>query len=259
MNSASPPAIGIERGLDRAIAGEVLGRHRLLEPGDVERLDPAAEADRRGRIVGVVGVDHDGHLVADRAAHRLAQPHILVDPEAELELDRGKPLGDALVRLLDQIGERIAAALPIKAGGIGLDARAQRPAQQPMHRQPEMAGLQIPQRDVDRAQGLDREALLAVVAQPVVEALPDRLGRQRVGADQERLVEFDDRRGQARRAERLAPAAVAVLADDLDEARAAPLVPRLRIGERLGQRRFEDINLDVADFHFEYPRAEFNE
>ena len=154
------------------------------------------------------------------------------------------------MRLLDQIRERVSAALPVEAGGIGLDAGAQRPAQEPVHRQPEMAALQIPQRDVDRAQGLDREAFLAMVAQPVVERFPDRLGRQRIGANEERLVEFDDRRSQPRRPERLAPAAVAILADDLDEARAAPLVPCLRIGERLGQRRLEDISLDVANFHF---------
>src|SRR6266478_9770835 len=40
----------LERGLDRAVSGEVFGRHRLFEPGNVERLDPPAEMDRRGCI-----------------------------------------------------------------------------------------------------------------------------------------------------------------------------------------------------------------
>src|SRR5204862_3705125 len=99
----------------------------------------------------------------------------------------------------------------------------------------EMAALQIPESDVDRAQRFDRQTFLAMVAQPVVEALPDRLGRQRIGAEEQRLVVFDDRCCQSRRAERLAPAARAVLADDLDETRPAALVPCLRIGKRLGQ------------------------
>src|SRR5512146_2909357 len=104
-----------------------------------------------------------------------------------------------------------------------------------------MTRLQIPQRDVDRAKGLDREPLLAVVAKPVVEVFPDRLGSELVGANQQRLVEFDNGCGEARRTERLAPPARPVLANDLDKAGTAPLVPRLRIGERLSERSFEDI------------------
>src|SRR5580704_18727092 len=88
-----------------------------------------------------------------------------------------------------------------------------------------------------------------MVAQAVVERLPVPLRGERVLADQQRFVIFDDGRGQPRWAERLAPAAIAVLADDLDEAGAAPFVPRLRIGERLGERCIEHVYLDVANFH----------
>ena len=170
-------------------------------------------------------------------------------PKPSLSLIAGKAFGDAPVRLFHQIGERVAAAFPIEPGGVSLDPVAQRAADQPRYRYPEMAALQIPQRDVDRGQRLDRQPLLPVVAQPVVEVLPVALGGERVLADQQRLVVFDDRRGQPRGAERFAPAAVAVLADNLDQARAAPLVPGLRVGERLGQRGVEDIDLDVADLH----------
>ena len=88
-----------------------------------------------------------------------------------------------------------------------------------------MPALQIPQRDVDRAQRFDRQALLAVVAQPVIEGLPVPLGGKRILPDQQRLVELDDRSGQPSRTESLAPAAVAVFSDDLDKAGAAPFVP----------------------------------
>src|SRR3954453_8976116 len=111
-----------------------------------------------------------------------------------------------------------------------------------------MAALQIPERDIDRAQGFDRQAFLAMVAQPVVQIRPMPLGSKRVLADQQLLVVFDDWRSQPGRAEGFAPAAVAILADDLDQTGLAPLVPGLRVGERLGQRGFEYIGFDVADF-----------
>src|SRR3954449_11604566 len=168
-------------------------------------------------------------------------------PKPSFSLMPVKSFADALMRLLDQIGERVAAPLTIEASGIGLAPVAQRAADQAMHRQAEMPALQIPQRDVDCAQRFDREALLAVVAQPIIEALPMPLGGERILPNQQRLVELYDRSGQPRRAERLAPAAVAVLSDDLDKAGAAPFVPGLRIGEGLGQRCFENVDPDVPD------------
>jgi hypothetical protein len=57
----------------------------------------------------------------------------------------------------------------------------------------------------------------------------------------------------APRAERLAPAAVAVLADDFHQQRAASLVPRLGIGERLGERGFEHVGADFGDLHCVVP------
>ncbi len=188
---AEPGELGLAAGdrhgenpLDLAIAGKVFRRHRLLEPGDVEILDPPAEPDRRGGVVGVIGIDHDADAVADRAAHRPAQRHVLLDAEAQLQLDRPEPLGDALVRLVDEIGQRIAVALAVEPGGVGLDPVAQAAPQQDVHRHAEMPPLEVPQRDVDGRQRFDRQPLLAVIAQPVVEGLPMPFGGERIVADQ---------------------------------------------------------------------------
>jgi len=50
----------------------------------------------------MIGVDHDRDPVADRPADRAAQTNVLVEAEAELQLDPGKALGDAPMRLLDR-------------------------------------------------------------------------------------------------------------------------------------------------------------
>src|SRR5271163_1266406 len=77
--------------------------------------------------------------------------------------------------------------LSVKSGRIGLDAAAHRAAHQTVHRQAVMPALQIPQRDVDRAQRLDRKSLLAVIAAGCTDfAL--QLGCERVRTDQEWLV-----------------------------------------------------------------------
>ena len=105
-----------------------------------------------GRVVGVVGVDHDARCRSPIARRTVSHSRdIVVEAKAELQFDAGEALGDALARLLDQIGERVAAALAVEPGRVGLDPVAQRPAEQPRHRHAEMPALQIPQRDVDRA------------------------------------------------------------------------------------------------------------
>ena len=151
-------------GLHLPITAEILRRYRLFEPADVELFNPPAELDRGSSVIGMVGVDHDPDPIADRFAHRFAQTYIFVDAEAELQLDCREPSRDALLRFGQQVVHRVAVALAIKAGGLGLDPLAQWPAEEPVDWQAEMAALQIPKRNVDSAQRLDRQALLAMIA-----------------------------------------------------------------------------------------------
>ena len=58
-----------ERGLAPPGTRQVLRRHRLLEPADVQLLDPPAEPDRGHRVVGVVRVHHQADVRPDRRPH----------------------------------------------------------------------------------------------------------------------------------------------------------------------------------------------
>ena len=46
--------------------------------------------NRRGRVASVIGIDHDYHGFANSLPDRPAKPKVLVEAEAELELDRLK-------------------------------------------------------------------------------------------------------------------------------------------------------------------------
>ena len=92
--SFSPPAIGVASARRTSrVAFQVLLHDRLLVPAQppAHVLEAAAEADRFGDAVGVVGVDHRFVLaggLADRAHHG----EIIVDAEAELHLIGGESL-----------------------------------------------------------------------------------------------------------------------------------------------------------------------
>jgi uncharacterized protein involved in type VI secretion and phage assembly len=76
-------------------------------------------------------------------------------------------------------------------GGVRPDPGAQRPAHQAVRGDAEVLALEVPQRAVDPRERLDGQALLAVVAERGVQPLPDRLGRERIHTDQERLHRLD--------------------------------------------------------------------
>ena len=173
-----------KRGFHRPVSRHILGRHRLLEPSDVVRLDHPAETDRGDGVVGMVGIDHQSDIGPDRLPHRARHRGILLDAEADLELHRLKSVRDIAGRLLGEIPQRIAGFAPVETGRIGLHLGAQRAAEQAVHGHAKMLSLDIPQRDVDAAQPLDDDAFLPVIAEPGIDHLPQKFGPQRILADQ---------------------------------------------------------------------------
>ena len=170
-------------------------------------------------------------------------------PKPIFSLTALKPSAHMALHLLDDVVERIAAAAPIGAGCVGVDGGARRPAEQHRRRHAEMAALEIPQRDVDAADGRDDDALLPVVAEVVVEIHPDHVGGARVAADQAALQGRDDGRVDARRPVAFAPAGGAVVGADLDDAARPHRGRGERPPERLRQRRFEHMRCDIGDLH----------
>jgi hypothetical protein len=75
------------------------------------------DLDRGGRIVGMIGVDHNRHRVTDGSADRLAKLDVLVYAKAEFELDCFKAHLGALLGLFDQIRCWIPIALAVEPRG----------------------------------------------------------------------------------------------------------------------------------------------
>ena len=67
----------LERGGDAAVAGEVLGDDRLLEPVGIELVDAVAGLDGGVGVPAHIDVDHDLYAAAHRLAHRLDVLHVL--------------------------------------------------------------------------------------------------------------------------------------------------------------------------------------
>jgi len=233
----------------------VFRRHRFLEPADIEIGDRPAIGDRSHAVIGMVRVDHQADALADLRAHRTGRRHVVAQAEPDLQLHGGKSLRGIARRLLAQIGLVVRALAAIEPGRIGGDRHADRPAHQRMDGLPERPAGEVPQRDVDPAERLDGEALLAVIAEAGVEIFPDRLAGARVASREQLAVEPHDRRIQPRRPVDLAEAADAVLRNDLHDERPALVVPGAGIGEGRGELRAQDMCHDGSDLHRD-PRLE---
>jgi len=85
----------------------------------------------------------------------------------------------------------------------------------------EVLAFDVPQRDVETAQGTKREAPLPLITKLIVKMHPDQLAGERVLAEEVRAEGGDDGGVEAGRTEALAPANRAILANHLDHAAGA--------------------------------------
>src|SRR5258708_37089881 len=106
------------------MAGEILGRHRLLEPVDVVVLELAAHLDGDIGAPAHIDVDQDLDLGAERLAHApdIDEVGMTVMDMRDLHLDRGEALGDVAPRLLDHA---VAAEAAPAAAAVDRDLRAE--------------------------------------------------------------------------------------------------------------------------------------
>ena len=104
------------------VAGDVVGRQRLLEPGDAELGIGRRTAQGLGQGEALVGVDHDLEAVADGLAHG-AQPRQVLAEVRLADLDLGALEAGRLrrQRLAHQlVGRQVQ---PAAFGGVDRDAR----------------------------------------------------------------------------------------------------------------------------------------
>ena len=89
---------------------EIVGNHRLLEPADIQRCNPAAKFDRLDGVKAVVCIQHQAGRRPDRLANGADEPLVLVHVKTDLEFDSRKPLFDVALNLAHDVIERIARA-----------------------------------------------------------------------------------------------------------------------------------------------------
>ena len=177
------------------MAGDIVCRHRLLEPVEVHRLQRAAEPERVPDIEALVCVRHQPDVGADRLANRLGALHILLPARlAEPHLHGAEALFEKAFRLGDQLVLR--AREPEAAAVIGRNGVAAG-AEQTVDRLAERLAACIPERHVERRDREQRHALVADEVHLGPELVPDALDPVRVLAD-ERAAEHGDHRLQRR-------------------------------------------------------------
>ena len=177
----------------------VVGGERVLEPVVAEVLDRLADLEAFGVGIGPRGVEHQRHAVADRFPDGRAG--------LDVEVDRGR--GSLQPRAARRVQLVALPALCLPVGGflgvlgrglvvgggeVGGDAVAAG-AEQAVDRQAGGLPRDVPERDVDRADGMRRQVVDEVLQPPPVPA-----DVERVFAEQPGLDDGDDLLGDLRRA-----------------------------------------------------------
>ncbi len=177
-------------GLEREQRADVVVLHRLLEERERVRLERAREARGVEAVEAAVRVDVQIDLEPDRVAHRahaarvlgdhfLERPRLVAPGERVLPDHHLQPRMPATHPPFRRRGKLVAAVGAEAEGGVHGHARARRAEEAP-HRLPELLALEVPERDVERGDGVARVAGLPARRQQPVQPLPDALVRERV-------------------------------------------------------------------------------
>ena len=248
-----------ERARSRASSAGIAGRQGLLGVLDAEVAEALQHAQRERGRPGRIRVDADARAVSHRGAHGAHARLVDVRREADLEVHRPEAALDPGQRVLGHL-------LGVAGDEIGVEGRAVAPrsAPEPVQRLARDAADDVPERGVDTRER-PRDALRAEVrhAGLGVEAAPDDVGLERIGADDEVLDARDQRPRDVGlpgpHDRRLADAGHAFVGLDLHEhglqrGRAVPAAPPARlVGTVL--RDGDDRLADLGDPHRAAPEA----
>ena len=249
------------------LAGMIVRRHRLLEPGDIVRLELPGELDGGRDLERAVRVDHQLDAGPEPTAGRLHPAHALGDREPVVADHAHLGGGETLGRVARKLRLGLVAGRPA-AAGIAPHRAAHR-TKRLVERNAERLRLHVPHRDVDAGNRLHDDAAASAfiglrhptlerrrAARAVVHLLVDALGEHRLLADDLRreLVRDDgrdDRRAPERRTDAREPAVGLdtnerrIALDLRSEVGAVPLL--LRHGRRHGNGGYS------GDFHGPVP------
>ncbi len=249
---------------DRRVAGErgmradIVIPERLLEPEDVERLRPGAEALAGRQVPFAVAVDGERNMRADGVAHRLEPANV----------DAGIGMADLDLYAVEAVAfDRLAAPLdelvlrdrePADIGVVGLQPRLAGAAEPVPERHAGLLRLEIPERDIHRG---ERELGDAGATDPLQRRMagelePEPVALRGILAEQQRRVAIADAGGDQPVGGQIGMGAGETIAlqpllrDDLGADHAPMADPMRRIGDRpAGDGDMQDEGFDSGDAH----------
>jgi len=145
-----------------------------------DRRDGTAQRDSVDGVIAVVRVEHQSCLRANGLANGTNERDVFLEPETNLELHRAKAFAHIPCHFLRDVRQRIARIAAVGAGRVGCNGRAQRAAHELMNWGPEPFALDVPERNVHAAECGHHEPFLPLVAEVIVEELPDLFSRQSI-------------------------------------------------------------------------------
>ena len=242
-----------QRALHLQIALHISGVDRLLEPEDVECNQLTPDTHRGRGVVGLIGVHHQEDIRTNRLADGGHTAHVLCQGKsADLRLHARKAqlhvhagLVQQPLRIRPAVGGcRDALFRIVEAGRVDGDALPHASAEERRDRQPACFSSDVPQRDVDRADGAaaDPDGVVAIVER-LEHPLPQPVALHRVRAQQQGRKPLVDQ-SRRRAAQPLPPADNAVVASQLHQPDIAPVLPALGPAKSRLDRRFKQKSFD---------------
>ncbi len=238
------------------VARDVVQRQRRLEP---RHAAFAEQRQQRNALLGALPrrrrVDHQvdagAHVIARRADQPGCRLQVVGPVRIGDDLDGAQPHRQGAI----EIDPRLVRRSPQRVDrAVGLDAVAPLAAQQLDHRLALGLALDVPQRDVDAADGVDRRAAPAEVVGRVVHAVPQpfdvagvlaeqhRAQAPRLGVGDRRLDDGAHDRGLAVDLGDAGDAGVGMDAHDA-------VVPTAVVARAVPARHAQLDDLDARDFH----------
>ena len=165
---------------------DVVGAEGLLDPERIVLGHRAQETHRLGYVLpGIVGVHHQQNVGADGlAGGRDAAPVLRDAGAADLHLGRLEALGDVAAHLLGQ-ALLVIGVVVVAAAGIGGHRPLMVGPEEPPQWQAGGLRVAVPERDVEGSEGPDDGPGTPLQQGILVHLLPQRLGGERILADQE--------------------------------------------------------------------------
>src|SRR5688572_505079 len=241
---------------------DIFDKKRLFEPVGAAVRERVRGSERDIDVVPLIRIGHHDEVLAQFRAHRAYDANILIEVEADFDLDTVKTLIREGTRAL----RHFRRLFGIERGSVNRDVVPALAAKQLIEGHTARLAENIPERDVDPAECHDADTARAelFMAAPDIDLVPNLVDLRRVHADQQRLqYSSDDHLYQLAIARTGTDAGNAFIGFHLHQSR-RPGVSHTGPAEDLalrGNRSAQADRLNVGDLHrrlFHFPKLAVN-